>query len=97
MAHYHAMTSITTPGRLDEACPEDVADQIVVCAKRRRPPPRLPFPEARAEPGEMVRHPGEPGKGDPGPPTGPPSKQMETIFKGFHLLKSIFTGEDPVD
>ncbi len=97
MAHYRAMTTGVITGRPAEACPEGVADQIVICARRHLPPPRLPFPEARAEPGEVVRHPGEPGFGDPGPPSGPPSKQMETIFKGFRLLKSIFTGEDPVD
>lgn len=97
MARYRAMTSGVITGRRASTCPEGIADQIVVCAGRRLPSPRLPFTEARAEPGEVVRHPGEPGLADPGPPSGPPSKQMETIFKGFHLLKSIFTGEDPAD
>lgn len=97
MAHYHAMTSGVIVGKPAESCPEGVAGQIIVCARRHLPPPRLPFPEARFEPGEVIRHPGEPPSGDPGAPSGPPNKQMQTIFKGFRLMKSIFTGEDPVD
>src|SRR5215468_7066566 len=86
MAQYRAMTSGVIAETRAETCPEGGTDQIVVCARRHRPPPRLPFPEARAEEGEVTRHPGEPAGGDPGPPTGPPSKQMQTIFKGFHAL-----------
>jgi hypothetical protein len=95
MAQYRAMTSGVMSGKPDETCPEGVADQIVVCARRHLAQPRLPLPEARAEPGEVVRHPGEPPKGDPGRPTGPPPKQMQTLGKLFGLLREAVTGADP--
>jgi hypothetical protein len=97
MAHYRAMTSGVIAGKATETCPDDADSQIVVCARRKIPSPRLPLPDERADAGEVVRHPGEPGLGDQGPPTGPPSKLMKTIFTGFRLLKSAVTGEDPVD
>jgi hypothetical protein len=83
------------------AAPEEGADcdpvregEILVCRRRAAPLPRLPMPEARAEPGEVVRHPGEVRHpGDPGPP-GEPSKLGETIGKAVGLLRSAITGED---
>jgi hypothetical protein len=97
MAHYRAMTSGVIVEKPSESCPDSAADQIVVCARRHGPPPRLPFPDERAEAGEAVHHLGEPAAGDPGAPSGPPSKQMQTLKKGFGLLKSVITGEDPGD
>jgi len=93
MANYRAMVQGTT-GTTHRDCPTGSADAITVCARGDRPPPRLPLPDERAEAGETVRHAGE-FSGDPGPPTGPPSKQRQTVLKGFGLLKSLVTGEDP--
>ncbi|MGN6124511.1 MAG: hypothetical protein ACTHOJ_16335 [Sphingomonas oligoaromativorans] len=96
MARYRAMIhDATAEPPPATACPEGKADQIVVCGRHRGPPPRLPFPEARAEDGEVVRHPGEPPTGDPGRPTGPPSKQIQTLGKLFGLLREAVTGADP--
>jgi hypothetical protein len=68
--------------------------EILVCRHGDSPSPRLPMPEARAVPGEVVRHPGEiRHPGDPGPP-GEPSKLGETIGKAFGLLRSAVTGAD---
>jgi hypothetical protein len=67
----------------------------VVCANRSRQTMRLPLRDERAEPGEAVHHLGEPAGGDPGPPTGPPSKQRQTLGKIFGLLREAVTGEDP--
>jgi hypothetical protein len=94
MAHYRAMTSDAISERATEPCPDGVADQIIVCARRHIPPPRLPFPEARAEDGEVVHHLGEPAGGDPGAPR-IPSKQTQTFGKLFGLLREAVTGADP--
>ena len=61
MRNYRAMFGATGPA----ACPEaGDADAIVVCGRRLREP-RLPLPIQR-EPGEIVRHAGEPSP-DAGP------------------------------
>jgi hypothetical protein len=78
-------------------CARATGDQIVVCASRAKQTMRLPLRDERAEPGEVVRHLGESAGGDPGPPTGPPSKQMQTLGKIFGLLRGAVTGEDPDD
>jgi len=96
MAHYHAMLSGATAGTDSPACAKDAGSEIVVCGRDVHPAPRLPMPEARAEPGEVVHHLGEPPGGDPGPPA-IPSRLGDTLAKGFRLLKSAVTGEDPTD
>jgi hypothetical protein len=93
MANYRAMLKGAADTPRDD-CPDKRGDTIIVCAHPKVPPPRLPLPDERAEAGEVVRHPGEPGLGDQGPPTGPPSKQMDTVIKLFGLLKGAATGED---
>jgi hypothetical protein len=98
MANYRAMVRGATSDPVAATrCPDrGNSDQIVVCRQDDRPGPRLPMPEARAEPGEVVHHLGEPPRGDPGPPR-VPSKFGETMMKGIKLLKSAVTGEDPTD
>jgi hypothetical protein len=95
MANYHAKVHGGIYGPIESPhCPEQVdSNQIVVC-KRNDHSARLPMPEDRFEPGEVVHHLGEPPKGDPGPPV-TPSKLGDTLMKGLHLLKSAVTGEDP--
>jgi hypothetical protein len=94
MANYRAMIKNASPTAETPECPPGANGEIVVCHRDVHPQPRLPMPDDRAEAGEDVRHAGE-VRQDPGPPTGPPSKQMQTILKGFGLLKSLVTGEDP--
>ena len=93
MANYRAMVKGAIPSVEPPDCPPSANGEIVVCHRDVHPEPRLPLPDERAEAGEEVRHAGE-LRQDPGPPTGPPSKQMQTILKGFGLLKSLVTGED---
>ncbi len=92
MANYRAM--LDKAATEAPACPPGFDGEIVVCHRDARPVPRLPMPDVRAEAGEVVHHLGEPPKGDPGAPTGPPSRQMETVVKLFGLLKGAVTGED---
>src|SRR6187402_3338001 len=94
MTNYRAMLKGTAPSAEAPDCAPSANGEIVVCHRDVHPQPRLPLPDERAEAGEDVRHAGE-TRQDPGPPTGPPSKQMQTILKGFGLLKSLVTGEDP--
>lgn len=94
MARYDAMIHGSLPST-PEACLHPDADEIVVCRRDVHPQPRLPMPDQRAEEGEVVHHLGEPPPSmAPGPPTGPPSKQMKTILGAFGLLKGAITGED---
>lgn len=97
MANYRAMMDGALAGaNVPAPCPPGAHGEIVVCHRETQPPPRLPMPEARAEPGEVVHHLGEPPRPDGGPP-GTPSRLGETIAKGLHLLRSAVTGEDPTD
>ena len=97
MANYRAVLDGAIAGTdVAAPCPPGAHGEIVVCHRETHLPPRLPMPEARAEPGEVVHHLGEPPGGDPGSPS-TPSKLGETLSKGFHLLKSAVTGEDPTD
>jgi hypothetical protein len=98
MAHYRSIVhdaEVGTQG--DAACPESESRDIVVCGQDRHPAPRLPMPEARAEPGEVTHHLGEPPPSLA--PSAPrlPSKQAQTIGKLFGLLREAVTGEDPDD
>jgi hypothetical protein len=97
MANYRAKVHDGISGPVQPApCPEQGdSDQILVC-KHSDHSARLPMPEDRFAPGEVVHHIGEPPRGDPGPPR-VPSKFGETMMKGFKLLKSVVTGEDPTD
>jgi hypothetical protein len=94
IANYRAMLKGAAPPADASKCPPGANGEIVVCHRDVHPQPRLPMPDDRAEAGEDVRHAGE-TRQDTGPPTSPPSKQMQTILKGFGLLKSLMTGEDP--
>jgi hypothetical protein len=94
MANYQAMLKAAAPPADAPECPPSANGEIVVCHRDVHPQPRLPMPDERAEAGEDIRHAGE-IRQDAGPPTGPPSKQMQTILKGFGLLKSLVTSEDP--
>jgi hypothetical protein len=97
MANYRALLNGAMGGTdVAAPCPPGAHGEIVVCHRETRPPPRLPMPEARAEPGEVVHHRGEPPGGDPGPPA-TPSRLGDSLAKGFRLLKSAVTGEDPTD
>lgn len=97
MANYRAMLGNAADPHGDAECRRGHDDEIVVCRHDLRPSPRLPMPDERAEAGEAVHHAGEPGHGDPGPPTGPPSKQIKTVLKLYGLLKGAITGEDTGD
>jgi hypothetical protein len=97
MANYRAVLNGAMAGTdVAAPCPPGAGGEIVVCHREIHPPPRLPMPEARAEPGEVVHHLGEPARPDAGPPA-TPSRLGETLAKGIHLLKSAVTGEDPTD
>jgi hypothetical protein len=95
MARYRAVLDGAMTGTNVAACPKDANSDIVVCGHDTRPPPRLPMPEARAEPGEVVHHLGEPPPAQA--PSGPsmPSRQMQTVGKLFGLIRGAITGEDP--
>lgn len=98
MTHYQSIVRDAEAGTEGTAaCPEDESRDIVVCGRDRHAVPRLPMPEARAEPGEVAHHLGEPPPSLT--PSAPrlPSKQAQTIGKLFGLLREAVTGEDPDD
>jgi hypothetical protein len=100
MAQYHALLEGgIDAGSAKETCPTGVESGIIICGRRpKRPQPRLPMPDERAEPGEPVHHLGEPKRAaetlndkpacqsNCGPPASP-----ET----WHRLLNILGGKDP--
>jgi len=103
MANYRALIKGAITGHTEADCPPAADGTIIVCKRNIRPEPRLPMPDERGEPGDRpLPHPGEPASAigamnAPDSRVGPTSKLMETLGKGVGLLKSIFTGEDPID
>jgi len=100
MAHYRAVLNGAKAGTGAATCPDGAGSDIVVCGRDPHPQPRLPMPDQRAEPGEVVHHPSEPP-----PATGAlndkpqcqyncgPSPAPETWGRLFKILK----GDDPDD
>lgn len=85
-------------GLVPEPCRASDPNEIVVCG--RRPPggqkARLPFPDDRAEPGEVIAYSDEPGSGGAGRSCQPPGacdppKLMNTLGKILNWMK----GNDP--
>lgn len=70
--------------------------EILVCGRLLKREPRLPLPDERFEPGEVV---GRKGEASPatdafrGPPS-VPSRLGETIGKAVNLAKALITGAD---
>ncbi len=96
LANYGRLTGTGSDGA-DRRCAAAPAAEITVCARDAGAGFRLPLPEQRFGPGEVVRHPSEvpPAMGAFRGPPGEPSRLGDTIRKGVGLLKSVVTGEDP--
>lgn len=103
LANYRALIKGAVAGPVDADCPPAPDGGITVCGRSTRAVPRLPMPDERGEPGDRpLSHPGEPASaiGALSAPTNAPgagNRLGETLSKGFGLLRSIFTGEDPID
>jgi hypothetical protein len=102
MANYRALIhgADHDPPGASVDCAQATDDQIVVCANRSKQTMRLPFRDERAEPGEVVRHLGEPASAMGALDTKP---QCQYNCGGSpapaiwgHLL-NILKGEDPDD
>ena len=100
MANYHAMLDGAKVGTNAAPCPGGATSDIVVCGRDPRPLPRLPMPDQRAEPGEVVHHPSEPASAAGALNDKPQcqyncggSPAAETWGHLFRILK----GEDPDD
>ena len=96
MANYGKVFRVASVGAV--TCPErQPADEILVCGRRVRSDPRLPLPDERFGPGEVVSHPAESQPATNafrGPPR-EPSRLGQTLAKGVGLIKGLVTGEDP--
>jgi hypothetical protein len=74
MANYQALTRATPDATPRSGCPTGDESGIVVCGQRKQPPPRLPLPDERGEPGEAIHHPGEPRSA-----LAPPARRVRPI------------------
>jgi len=100
MANYRAVLDGARAGTSTAPCPAGTGSDIVVCGRDPHPQPRLPMPDQRAEPGEVVHHPSEPASAAGALNDKPqcqyncgPSPASETWGRLFKILK----GEDPDD
>lgn len=101
MANYRAVLDGAAIGANATRCPgKEAGGDIVVCGRDARPAPRLPMPDERAEPGEVVRHPSEPP-----PASGALNDKPQCQYncgsspapQTWSRLFKALTGEDPDD